>query len=112
LFDEPLQEVCGFGPERAGPFFLAFPAEQHTARSRQAEIDSLQTNDFADAGAGVKHQTQEREVSTVIPVVNFRRFQHRLDFIKVEMFNLAGASALERNAENALGLLQVFALST
>jgi hypothetical protein len=45
--------------------------------------------------------------------VALRRFQHRLDFIKVEMFNLAGASALERNAENALGLLQVFgALST
>jgi len=113
LLDEPLQEACGLGPERAGPFFPAFAAQKHTARGGQAEITSLHAHDLADAGPRVEHQAQEGNIPAATPDVHFHGLEHRLDFVRVKMLDLTGAGALEWNAKNALDMLQMLgALAT
>jgi hypothetical protein len=102
-----LHEACCFWPNRTGSFFFTFPSEQNAVGRSQAEIGRLQTNDFADPRAGVEHQAQQRQVSAAIAQLNVYRAQYGLDLLKIKMFDLAGTRALERNAQNALGLFQM-----
>ena len=64
-------------------------------RGHQVKIGGLQTDDFTDAGTGVEHQAQQRKVALAILAVHVHGFEHRLDLGKVQMFDLAGAGALE-----------------
>jgi hypothetical protein len=73
----------------------------------QAQIGDLQPNNLADPSAGVEHQAQERDIARPVGRVDVHGLDHGLDFVKIQVLDLAIASAFERDAENALSLLQV-----
>ena len=108
VLNEALQELRRLRPNRAGSFFATFPSEEHAARRTQAEIGNLQPNNLADPCAGVEHQTQERQISATVGRIRVHGLEHGLDFVKVQMLDFTAAGAFERDAQNALSLLQMF----
>ena len=103
-----LQQARSLRPERADSFFAAFAEEGHAVRWREAKVACLQGNDLLHARSGVEHQRQQHVVPAPGRRGSVDESENGAQFLGVEVFDDSAGGSLERDAQDALRMIEVF----
>jgi hypothetical protein len=112
LLTESPQDFGSLWPERAVPLFAALAKHPELVWPDELQIACSKVNHLLHASTGVKHGRQQSVVAAAVCGTPVHSGQYGFDLIAIKIFNDTLVSSFEGNANNALGLFQVFRIAS
>ena len=105
-----LQETSRRGPNWTRSFLATLSPQQRVRRQGELQIPSLQADGFANAGPRIEQERKQDKVAVVAGARAVHALDHGLDFVELQVFNLALGGPLDGNTHDALHLGQMLGI--